>query len=425
MATASSLGVWLDGTRVADLEQPRWPLVRLRYGEEALDRWPQNSPVISCSLPLTRAPADSVAFCVGLLPEGQALATVAAQAGIAANDVFALLARYGRDVAGALVIAAEEPAPRDGGVEPYDEDGLSKEVEDLEEHPLGAHEDSELSLAGLQDKLLLVRLPDGGWGRPLNGRPSTHILKREDTRFPGLIEAEGQCLALARAVDLTTVEAETLELGGHECLIVSRFDRVVAEDGGVRRIHQEDLCQALGIDPTGARGRAKYEQGRAGPSLRQLAELLDAYAEDPLAELDRLVAVVTYTVAIGNADAHGKNLALLHPTPETVSLAPLYDTVPTALWPQLRTDAAMAIGGQVALGDVSTKDIVREAIRWHHPAASAQRVVGETLERLIGAIEEGVVPAESEVGGMVTARAGALLDGHAAGSRDPGEQTAP
>ena len=120
------------------------------------------------------------------------------RAGIAANDVFGSLARYGRDVAGALVISPEEPQePRDGGVEPYEnEGGLAEEVEDLEEHPLGAHEDSELSLAGLQDKLLLVRLPDGGWGRPTGGRPSTHILKREDTRFPGLTRAEGQCLAL-------------------------------------------------------------------------------------------------------------------------------------------------------------------------------------------------------------------------------------
>jgi hypothetical protein len=85
----------------------------------------------------------------------------------------------------------------------------------------------------------------------------------------------------------------------------------------------------------------------------------------------------------------------------------------------------MAIGGQVALGDVSVEDIVREAVRWHHRADSARRVVGETLERLTAAIEEGVVPAKSEVGSMVAGRAGALLEGHAAGSRDPGRTTEP
>jgi serine/threonine-protein kinase HipA len=409
MATASSLGVWLGETRIADVEQPRWPRIRLRYTEEALGRWPQNSLVISCSLPLGRAPGDAFPFCLGLLPEGQALATMAAEAGLAANDVFGLLGRYGRDVAGALVIGAQDPQVRAGGVEPYEDEGLAAAVEDLEEHPLGSHDDSELSLAGLQDKLLLVRLPDGGWGRPLGGRPSTHILKREDVRFPGLIQAEAECLALARAISLTTIDAEVVELGGYSCLIVSRFDREVDAKGGVRRVHQEDLCQALGIDPSGARGRAKYEQGTAGPSFRRAAQLLDAYAADPLAELDRLVAVVAYTVAIGNADAHGKNLALLHPDPERVSLAPLYDTVPTALWPRLRSDAAMAIGGQVALADVGIEDIVREARRWSHPADRARRVAAETLEGIAAAVEDGVVPADGEVGQMVADRCRALL----------------
>ncbi|HEY2717196.1 MAG TPA: HipA domain-containing protein [Solirubrobacterales bacterium] len=416
MATASSLGVWLGEIRVADVEQPRWPRISLRYAEEALASWPQNSPLISCWLPLGRRPGDALPFCLGLLPEGQALATMAAQAGLAANDVFGLLGRYGRDVAGALVIGTEAPEPRGGEVEPYEGEGLAEAVEDLEEHPLGAHEDSELALAGLQDKLLLVRLPDGGWGRPLRGRPSTHILKREDTRFPGLIEAEAECLAIARAVSLTTVEAETVELGGYSCLIVSRFDRVVAADGEVRRIHQEDLCQALGIDPSGARGRAKYEQGAAGPSLRQAAELLDGYGADPLAELDRLVAVTAYTVAIGNADAHGKNLALLHPDPGTISLAPLYDTVPTVLWPRLRSDAAMAIGGQVALGDVGLEDIVREGVRWSHPADRARRVATETLEGIATALEAGVVRTDGDVGRLVAARTRALLAGKAAGA---------
>src|SRR4051812_23081400 len=112
MATLPSLGVWLGETRVADLEQPRWPRIRLRYSGEALAAWPQNSPVISCSRPLGRSPADAGPFCLGLLPEGQALATMAAQAGLAANDVFGLLGRYGRDVAGALAIGTEAPEPR-------------------------------------------------------------------------------------------------------------------------------------------------------------------------------------------------------------------------------------------------------------------------------------------------------------------------
>jgi serine/threonine-protein kinase HipA len=400
------LGVWLDGQHVADLEQRRWPEIRCRYTEAALQGWPLNSPLLSCSLPLGPRPLDALAFCKGLLPEGQALQMLAAGAGVAVNASFELLARYGRDVAGALVIAEEEPAERRFGAERYSEETLAAAVAEVDEYPLGAHDDSELSLAGLQDKLLLVELDGGSWGRPVGGRPSTHILKVDDPRHPGLVEAETLCLELARAADLTTVDSELIPVGETQCLLVSRFDRLT--DGEVRRIHQEDLCQATGVDPEGARGRAKYERA-GGPSLRQAAELLDTYALDAGAELDRLVATVAFTVLIGNADAHGKNLALLHPTAESVGLAPLYDTVPTALWPSLRTEAAMAIGGQVALADVTVDDIVREAARWPHPADRVRAVATDTTAAVLEAIASEAIPPDSDLAVYVRERAARLL----------------
>ncbi len=401
------LGVWLHGLRIADLEQRRWPEIRCRYTDAALERWPLNSPLLSCSLPLSPRPQDALAFCKGLLPEGQALQMLAAGAGVAVNATFELLARYGRDVAGALVIASEEPAERRFGVEPYTEETLATAVAEVDEYPLGAHDDSELSLAGLQDKLLLVRLDNGGWGRPVGGRPSTHILKVDDPRHAGLVEAEALCLELARAVDLSTTDAELLSIGETPCLVVSRFDRL-AEGNEVRRIHQEDLCQAMGVEPDGNRGRAKYERG-GGPSLRQAAELLDAYAADGPAELDRLLAAVTFTVLIGNADAHGKNLAILHPTPESVALAPLYDTVPTALWPNLRTEAAMAIGGQVSLPDVTLEDIIREARAWSHPPDRARDVIIDTAKAIADAIASETIPPTSDVAKYASQRAARLL----------------
>lgn len=403
------LSVWIEGLRVAELEQGRASQIRCRYSEEALERWPLNSPLLSCSLPLDPRPRDALPFCVGLLPEGRALQILAENARLPVTDTFGLLARYGRDVAGALVIAAGEDPPDQAGfgVEPYGETELAKAVSELDEFPLGAHEDSELSLAGVQDKLLLVRLPDGSWGRPLGGRPSTHILKRDDLRFPGLIEAEAHCLALARAAGLTSIEVELIELASRQCLIVSRYDREV-EGAEVRRIHQEDLCQALAIDPRDNRGRAKYERA-GGPSLRQAARLLDSYAVNPQAELDRLVSVIAFTVLIGNADAHGKNLSLLHPDPRNVTLAPLYDTVPTLLWPQLRAEAAMAIGAQPMLPDVGIADILREATRWPHSAERAERVARDTVETVLAAIEEEAIPAQSQAAKLIRRRGKKLL----------------
>ena len=50
---------------------------------------------------------------------------------------------------------------------------------------------------------------------------------------------------------------------------------------------------------------------------------------------------------VGNADAHAKNYALLHPVDaSSPSLAPLYDVVCTAVYPQLTKNIAMRIGGR-------------------------------------------------------------------------------
>jgi len=409
VARRRTLGVWLDGERVATLEQRRFLDLRLRYEDAALERWPANSPVISCTLPLSPAWQDALAFCKGLLPEGRALETLAARAGVAANDVFELLARYGRDVAGALVLAEKAPRIVSPDVERYTGERLAEAVEALDERPLGVDDDSELSIAGLQDKLLLVRLDDGGWARPLHGRPSTHILKRDDLARRGLVRAEAECLTLAHAVGLTPTLPRLERLGDVDCLIVERFDRVAA-DGAVRRVHQEDVCQALGTDPWGHRGAGKYERA-GGPRLAQVAELLDVYAADGPHELDRLVAAVTFTVLIGNADAHGKNLALLHPDAATIALAPLYDTVPTLLWPRLRRHAAMSIGGTTLLSEVTLADVVREARSWSHPAERAEHVAVETAERIGAALAAGVVPPDSSVTELVREQLARFLAG--------------
>ena len=105
------LQVWLDGLHVADIERRgrNDTRLRLRYTESALERWPRNTPLVSCSLPLGDRPADVFPFATGLLPEGDALAALAARARISVADTFGLLDRYGRDVAGALVIGADAP----------------------------------------------------------------------------------------------------------------------------------------------------------------------------------------------------------------------------------------------------------------------------------------------------------------------------
>jgi serine/threonine-protein kinase HipA len=384
MARPEPLGVWLHETFVAELTPRRpWEL-HCRYSEQALASWRGLSPVLSCCLPLQSRRMNASVFAAGLLPEGQHRQALAGELKVAVNDVYSLLSRFGRDVAGALVIATEQPAARQPTVVPYTSATLEREVLELPQRPLAIHDDSELSIAGLQDKLLLVALVDGGWGRPAHGYPSSHILKVNDPLRPGLVRAEAQCLALAREVGLSGVEAKILTIADQDCLLVSRFDREIQPDGTVRRIHQEDLCQALARNPEAARGRGKY-QDAGGPSWKEAAGLLDRYAAKPQEQLERLLAAATFTVLIGNADAHGKNLALLHPTPETIELAPLYDTVPTVLWPKLRTRGAMSIDGRWELAEITAENLISEAAAWPLERERARLVVAATAEMTLDA----------------------------------------
>ena len=288
----------------------------------------------------------------------------------------------------------------------YDPGQLDAEVTELPGRPLGLHDDSELSIAGLQNKLLLVRLPDGGWARPVHGFPSTHILKVDDPRHPGLVAAEAGCLALARTLGLSSGTAELVRLGDEECLIVSRFDRWATADERIVRIHQEDMLQALGVDCTHLGGRVKYER-YGGPSLVDVAALLSSFAADPPIDLDRLVRVVTFNVLIGNASAHAKNLSLVHDPLGRTTLAPLYDTVPTVLWPKLRTTAAMSVAGRAELSAITLADVAAEAGRWGHSPARAERVARELVEAAREAIEH--LPVPDRVATLVRERAASLL----------------
>ena len=357
------LGVWLYGMRIAEIApKGRGNDLTMRYTDEACARWPGNSRILSCSLPLSRSPLNPTEYFRGLLPEGQHLQYLASQAKVATSDLFSLLARYGRDVAGAVVVSADDPAKRAGDAILYDGESLADEVAGLDDRPLALYDDSELSLPGLQNKLLLIKT-DVGWARPVGGRPSTHILKAEDRRYPGLVTMEHAAMTLARLLGLTTVETEIINLGGIDCIIVSRFDRAIDEVGKLHRNHQEDIGQALGMNSQANRGRAKYES-YGGPSLAKVARLLDQCAASPERELAQLVQAVAFTAIIGNGDAHAKNLSLLHTEPGVVKLAPLYDTVPTVLWPKLPDRAAMHVNGVTVLSRVALSDVVAEATRW-------------------------------------------------------------
>lgn len=402
------LEVWLDDEHAASIDAKRpWDL-RCRYTDTIINRLPTNSPFISCSLPVSRGKEIASWWASGLLPEGAHLQALATRAKVPTNYTADLLARYGRDIAGAFTITTgEPPEPRRWALEPYTPDELAADLRNSATEPgFAIRDDSELSLAGLQNKLLVVRTGPNQWARPLNGHPSTHIMKLDDPKRPGLTAAEHSCLMMAKAVGLTTVNAEMIDVDGLPILVVDRFDRTVNADGTVRRIHQEDACQALGINLGAGQGRGKY-QTAGGPSYANIAELLRAHSARSKDELAQLLRLAAFTSIIGNADGHGKNISFLIDTDTgTITLAPAYDTVPTALWPELRNTQAMSAAGNYSIAS-SFDDLVTEGMSWGLTRGEAS----DTVEQLANAVAHAAADLgdRKDLVDLVAGRATALL----------------
>jgi serine/threonine-protein kinase HipA len=374
---ADELAVWLYGDRVATIEPAR-RRPRLRYTEDALARYALGTPLLSLSLPVSnrRYPQGVVrAFLDGLLPEGESRKSIARDVGVHADDTYGLIRELGRDCAGAVVIQpAEDPAPATpttATADRLDHDPLADLVGNLHSAPLGAGGRVRISLAGVQEKLVLSRMPDGSWGRPVDGTPSTHILKPEIAAYPQTVENEVFCMRIAKHLGLNVAAVEMAEIAGRRLIVVERYDRDVAMDGSVRRIHQEDFCQASGIPPD-----MKYEED-GGPSLRRVADILQSVAVTD--SLEKLLQAVTLNVLLGNGDAHGKNLSLLHAPSGAMILAPLYDLMSTLHYGDDRL--AMYIDDVQRTDRVTAQRIVNEAGRWGLSPERATVVVGVLLGR--------------------------------------------
>lgn len=384
MATQEErLSVWMHGRMVATLSQ-RGGRLALRYSDEARRAYDVNTPLLSVALPLLPETFkhDRVRpFFEGLLPEGEARRMLAYDFRVSEDDTFGLLRALGRDCAGALVIAPEgEPLPSLAldRVPPLSPDEVARRLRQLDTEPLGVDQQVRISLAGVQHKLVLSQLPSGEWALPVDGLPSTHILKRANPRFEHMVVNEAYCLAIGRHLGIHVADSAIARMP-EEVLVVTRYDRARTPDGIVR-IHQEDLAQAFSVTSA-----AKYQQ-HGGPGLRAIARLLRAETVGS-ESLEALLDIMLLNMVVGNADAHAKNFSLLHPEPGTVRLAPAYDLMSTTYYPAVDRRPGMDVNGKTSLLAVSTADVVAEAVSW---GLGRQRVgarITALLERLPGALD--------------------------------------
>lgn len=333
--------VYLRDRRVGVLSQ-RDGRLAFFYDEEWLHA-PERHP-LSLSLPLREEPfADAATrtWFGNLLPEGDVLTAVARRLGRSTGDIFGLLVDLGGECAGAVsLIPPGGEHSQQGHYEQLSDDELWTLASAGSPQPLLAGEDGvRLSLAGAQNKVP-VFVDATGIYKSIGALATTHILKppiRSAIPLPQTVENEAFCMQLAKELGLIVPRAEIRAIREQNFYLVERFDRQ-RQGGRVVRLHQEDTCQALGIE-----ANLKYEES-GGPGLAAIWELFRKYSAAPAADARQLLRWISFNFLIGNADAHGKNLSLLYGSDGSVSLAPFYDLLCTACYPQLDLRLAMRIG---------------------------------------------------------------------------------
>lgn len=361
--TAELLTVLLDGVPMGQVRRDRRQ--RLRFVYEPSWRAREGAVPLSLSMPLAASEHDHAvieAFLWGLLPENQkVLERWGRRFQVSPRNPFALLSHVGEDCAGAAQFVVPERLARltkrrDGDVTWLTEGAVAERLRLLRaDHSSGrlAGDTGQFSLAGAQAKTALF-FEKGRWGVPSGRAPTTHILKPPIPGLEGHVENEHLCLALARELGLPAANSRVMTFEDEIAIVVERYDRLRLPAGGGKRaslvrIHQEDLCQALGLPPT-----RKY-QNEGGPAPEAIATLLRTHSNRPVEDVTTFVDALIFNWLVAGTDAHAKNYSVLLAAGGQARLAPLYDLASALPYPsidQRRLKLAMKIGGTYALSRI-------------------------------------------------------------------------
>jgi serine/threonine-protein kinase HipA len=342
----------------------------------------EESYPLSLSMPLGLAEhghGKIEPFLWGLLPDSEVvLARWGMEFHVSARSAFALISHVGEDCAGAVQFVRPErlDAVRKGSrgeVRWLTEAEVAERLRILRQDHAAWRRPSDagqFSLAGAQPKTAL-QFENGQWGIPSGRTPTTHIFKPPTGELEGHPENEHFCLELARAFGLPAASSKVMRFEEQIVIVAERYDRKRV-GGRWMRVHQEDLCQALGLPPT-----LKYESD-GGPDIRTIVQLLNenstAAGEDVATFLD---AIIFHWLTAGT-DAHAKNYSLLIGSEGRARLAPLYDlasALPYRGAHPFRLKLVMKIGGEYGLRTIGRR-------HWERLAEGAGRDPAEFLERV-------------------------------------------
>jgi serine/threonine-protein kinase HipA len=308
--------------------------LRFQYDAEYVKR--AGSYPLSLSMPLSEVSYSGAVvsnFFANLLPDdSETRDTIGNILGISSSNIFKMIENLGRDLPGAVTVL-QNSAETDRDEILSDQldflsiDDINNLFEKLEKQPFFLNPAGQVrhSVAGYQPKLG-IRIVDKDLYVVRGNLPTSHIIKPEPPKWPGLAINELFCLKVAHAAGLPVAEALIIT-GKHNAIVSKRFDR--QEDfnnpNNLLKLHQEDFCQALGLPPS------KKYQSEGGPTIEDCARII-AQTGSPTDNLLKFLDHLVFNYLVGNTDAHAKNYALIYNNGPKPELAPLYDIVSVEMY---------------------------------------------------------------------------------------------
>lgn len=403
------LDVFLEGVDepVGELSKQDSGSIQFQYVRDDLPH------PVSLSMPVREEPYGDVAaraFFDNLLFENIQRDQVMQRHGLEFGDTVGLLAYLGKDCPGAISVVPKGngPAKVPGQfATDYDEienlDQIMISLRDTRRLPVETNDPSPL--AGVQGKIALTQLPNGRFALPKSGLnvPTTHILKVPRPQDMRQVEHEHLLMEIMgdvqpHAVAQTSVFGE----GDLKGLLITRFDRVI--DGhSVRRIHQEDFCQALGLGPT-----LKYQRNGDGErafSAKRVGQLFDQL-NNPAGARQAFLEGTLVNLLLGNTDNHAKNHALLY-RGRRPDLAPFYDVVPTILDDSVLHQLSFDIGSARMTDDITSADLIAfvEALGYRRMIPALKKRLGAIAAQIVGRIADMRGPARKRIGDAIAEQA--------------------
>lgn len=384
------------------------------------DSWRAHAQAtpFSLSMPMTtRRHSETVVepFLWNLLPDNdRVLARWGRQFAVTTSHPYGLIEAVGEDLPGAMTIVSRDRAEHttDGGeVEWLTDDDVAALLSAVRADSsawIASDSTGQWSLAGAQPKIALLHDPDRGWGRPSGSMPTTHIIKPAVVGLDDHDLNEHLCLDAARRLGLTVASSTIGTFGDERAIVVERYDR-----RGMQRIHQEDLCQALGVHP-----ESKY-QNEGGPGPRQIASLFGRVMQRSVASdaTQRFVDALLFNWLIGGTDAHAKNYSLLLQG-SAARLAPLYDVASALPYDDVhvpKIKSAMKIGSHYKIASINRKGWEQLAIETNLDPAWVIERGRDLASRVVDAFHQATSEASvAELESPLTQTLITGIDSHAA-----------